>query len=132
MAFKLTRAEIRRCDELAASLELAGAALSKGIETFNEEMSKLFSLHVQANEVKYNEALAEAQEFRDEVVGRLEDEAADESERWQESDAGQFAEEFINKWRDLSLDDVCIEEPDVLDAPDLEHHIVLTDSESEW
>jgi hypothetical protein len=128
MAFKLTKAEIKRREELAASLELAGAALSKGIETFNEEMSKLFSLHVQANEVKYNEALAETQEFLYDVVGRLEDEAADKSELWQESDAGQVTEEFIDGWRNLSFDDLCIEEPDALEMPDLDHHIVLTEA----
>src|SRR5574343_1903149 len=117
MAFKLTKAELKRRDELAASLELAGAELSKGIETFNEEVSKLFGAHVEVALIKYNEVLQEAQEFREDVVGRLEDEASDKSERWQESEAGQAAEEFTSEWRELSLDEVQIEEPEPLETP---------------
>lgn len=63
-----------------------------------------------------NDQLANAREFRDQVVGEIETYIEDKSERWQEGDTGSSWSSWKEEWEALDLDDC--EVPDRLDAED--------------
>lgn len=100
MAFKLTRDQRLQRDKLVSQLrkqaeEVAGAIAS------------------------YNEILAEAQQFAQDVADGITDAMADKSDRWQEGDKAQEIQEWADQWTDLDTEEV--------DAPDLEHADALAD-----
>ena len=135
MAFKLTKQEDKQRQDIAERLQNAADEVSKGVEAFNEKMSQLFGEHVEHLVVKYNEILTEAREFRDDIVGRFQEEFDDKSERWQEGDTGQSCQELINEWQEIFVDDNDFEilEPELIDDPtkDLEHANNLSEASSE-
>lgn len=111
MAFKLNKKQIAERDEHAQKLTELKDKLEAAIETYNTEVSKLFApIEIAAG--AYNEAVAEIAEWRDEIVGNWQSEFDDKSERWQEGDNGQAAQELINEWENLSLKELKIEEPE--------------------
>lgn len=97
MAFKLTKTELSRRDELVEEL-------SQKQDSFEAVMHHLGS----DDPSKVNELVTalsvltvlvkEAEEFRDEIASRLRDEWDDRSEAWQEGDRGSEAEEMVDQW----------------------------------
>lgn len=105
MAFKLTKAENKQRDELVANLEVASAALSEAVETANEQIA-LVEEGVNIAIEAYNEALSAAREFAQDIASRLEEEIGEKTEKWQEGENGQAAEELRNAWAELDLEDI--------------------------
>lgn len=87
-----------------------------------EELEKKAELIGKANEVvaeavaEYNEALEKAREFRDEIVGAMQEYHSERSEKWQEGDAGSAYQEWIDAWEAMELDE--LPEPDEIDIPE--------------
>jgi len=67
----------------------------------------------------YNESLATVIEWRDGIVQEMSDYQAERSDKWQEGDAGQQYQSWIDEWEGLDLSEVEI--PDMPDEPDFEH-----------
>ena len=67
----------------------------------------------------YNQIVADAAAWRDEIVSEMEDYANERSEKWPESDAGQAFESWKQEWESASIEeaDVEIPEPVDLDLP---------------
>lgn len=120
MAFKLTKAEAKQRFDLVAELEIAGAAVATAIEAFNAAMTEAFKPVAEAVEA-YNEKLEEAREFAEDIASSRRDEMANKSDRWQEGDRGQAAENWVSEWENISLDDLEFDQPDELEQPDPSH-----------
>jgi hypothetical protein len=120
MAFKLTRAESRRRDGFVAELESAGAALSVAVAAFNETLAQAREALEQARDA-YNEKLEEVREFVEDIASSREAEISERSERWQESDKAQAAQQWVEDWQGLDLEPVHIDITEDLDGPDLPH-----------
>jgi hypothetical protein len=67
----------------------------------------------------YNASLAAVTEWRDGIVQEMSDYQSERSDKWQEGDAGQAYQAWIDEWEGLDLDEV--ETPELPDAPDFEH-----------
>jgi hypothetical protein len=67
----------------------------------------------------YNDSLTAAAGWRDGIVQEMSDYQNERSEKWQEGDAGQAYQAWIDEWEGLDLEEV--EMPDMPDAPDFEH-----------
>ena len=67
----------------------------------------------------YNEALADAALFRDEVVGDMDDYMGERSEKWEESDSGQAYTSWKDEWEGLDLEP--IDQIDMIDFNDPSH-----------
>lgn len=120
MAFKLTKAETAQRDDLVANLEIAGGILHAAIAEYNEAIAAAAE---KANEAiaAYNEKLADAFNFREELVSRLMDEFDGRSEGWQAGDKGTAATEFMGAWDDVDLEPIEDVEAEPIDDLDLPH-----------
>ena len=119
MAIKLTKYENEHRDELVADLEVAASVL-------HEEMEEVSRLINEANEIAtaayaaYNETLANAREFAQDIASRLREELDARSEKWLESDKGQAATEMVERWESDEFDDLEWEDIDPPEQPDPE------------
>ena len=119
MAIKLTKSENKRRDELVAELEFDGSALHAAME-------EAFNLINEANAIaaaayaEYNETLANAREFAQDIASRLREELDARSEKWLESDKGQAATEMVERWESDEFDDLEWEDIDPPEQPDPE------------
>ena len=119
MAIKLTKYENEHRDELVADLEVAASVL-------HEEMEEVSRLINEANEIAtaayaaYNETLANAREFAQDIASRLREELDARSEKWLESDKGQAATEMVERWEGEEFDDLEWEDIDPPEQPDPE------------
>src|SRR5215472_12098154 len=64
-------------------------------------------------------ALAEAIEWRDGIIQEMSDYQAERSDKWQEGDAGQAYQEWIDEWEGLDLTE--IEVPELGEMPEPDH-----------
>lgn len=104
MALKLTKDEIKQRDGFIADLEKGSSNLEEAFKVFN---SVLEGARIDLRDAvgKYNEALAAARGFAEDIASRLEDEIDDKSEKWQESDKGQAAAAFKDDWESVEFQD---------------------------
>jgi hypothetical protein len=119
MAFKLTKVEINRRGDHTDMLDKAKAGLISKIEDYNFAMAApREALLAAINE--FNDVLAEANQWRDDIHTRLSDEYENKSEKWQDGDRGREANTMIESWSNEieGLDDL-VDVPESLDIPDL-------------
>ena len=126
MAFKLNKAQIAERDVHVAKLAELKGKLEEALEAYNTEVSKLFD-PVEVAIGAYNEALSEAAEWKENIVGDWQGEFDDKSERWQEGDNGQATQELINAWENLDLGEIELNEPEELSL-DIDDHSEELDS----
>ena len=97
------------------------AGFVTGLQAVNMDIDEAYEELERAHEKfcetldRFNEGLAEAVEFRDEIVGEMNDYADDKSEKWQDGDAGQSYREWINEWENCELSEV--DKPDMPEKP---------------
>ena len=111
MAFKLTKTEAKTGEALLGGLELATVVLNEAIGTFNKGLSVLRS-NLQDVIDAYNEQLNGIREFAGDVGGRFEDEIDGKSEHWRESEAAEAANEMLDAWESLNVEDVEMDFPE--------------------
>jgi len=68
---------------------------------------------------EYNLALASVIEWRDGIIQEMSDYQAERSDKWQEGDAGQAYQEWIDEWEGLDLTE--IEVPELGEMPEPDH-----------
>lgn len=120
MAFKLSKADIKRRDEIAADMQNASADLKDAIEAFNEAMQAAWKA-VEDAQSAYNDKLSVARDFIETFVDECRSEAADKSEKWQEGEAAERVESWLGELEAIDLDDIELEAPEPLAEPDLAH-----------
>jgi len=106
MAFKFTKTELSTLDNLINNLRIAEEAFTAAQEKNENLIERAAELIVVVNE---------AEEFRSDIVERLQNEFDDKSETWQESDKGDEVTDFISEWDSVSFD-----EPELTDLANLE------------
>lgn len=124
MVFKLDKKEIARRDEIFATLNETSSKLEDAVSTYNAEMANL-RIPLDAALAAYNEAVAEAQSFAEDIVNQADSDISDKSERWQEGERGEEATSWKDEWEGASFDEVEIEYPDDLEIGDLDHAATL-------
>jgi uncharacterized protein YukE len=108
---KFNKEHIADRDEVVQDLKEAKAAIELEYEEFKLAAEKLNG-KVRA----YNEALAEADTFREEIVSEMDGYMSDKSEKWADGDAGQEYSSWYNEWENLDLTEVeYLEMPDLFD-----------------
>jgi len=78
---------------------------------------------------EYNGVVTELAEWRDGIVGVMEEYQGERSDKWQEGDAGQQYQSWIDEWQGLEFEE--IEIPEFPDFPDIEHIEVLENAPTE-
>lgn len=93
MAFKITKEEDKRLDELAAALD--AAPVNAALEEYNAAVVAAKEKFEQVLSA-YNEKRQEAYEYVEGLRDNFQSEFDDMSEAWQEGDRGQAAQELID------------------------------------
>src|SRR5262245_21534791 len=120
MAFKLTKEEIAKRDEIFAALNEKYAELETAVGEYNEAVGKA-QTEVENVLAEYNKVLADARELAQDIANDADSEMMEKSEKWADSDAGQAAQAFKDEWEGLNLDDLEIEFPGELVVEDPGH-----------
>ena len=110
MAFKLTKDEEAKLEELKSDLNLAYIQLEGTVSTYNEA-EKALRDPVQGALNFYNERLSNLLTFVENVAEEKRAEFDDKSDSWKEGDNGSAVDEWISTWENVDLDDVSIEFP---------------------
>jgi len=110
-------------DQLQASINLLrerAEVLVEKVEAFN---TALDTERAEVNEavVEYNKALEDAKSLIEELHSDMESEYDDKSERWQESENGELAREWIDELENIDLDTLSEYESNPLLEPDTGH-----------
>ncbi len=124
MSFKLTKVEIKRRDDYASELSELADKLSEAIDTFNQELVNART-PVEAAVEAYNTLLEEAKGFAFDIANQAENDISEKSEKWQEGERGEAANEWKDAWENIELDEIEIEFPEELDVPDFGHSAEL-------
>jgi exonuclease VII small subunit len=111
MAFKITKAELKRLEDTANDLSAKRDALDDAVSVFNEALAAAREVLQQSVDA-YNEAAESIRAQLQDIQSERDDEFSDRSERWQEGDNGQKVREWIDgleqdqqRIRDVSLDE---------------------------
>jgi uncharacterized protein YPO0396 len=127
MAFRLSKADMKRCDELVARLRECAERLVAAIEAANAQIEQAVA-RVNGDIAAYNEALAEAKNFGEQFVHRMRKEYNEKSDRWQEGDIGQAVSGWIDEWEGLDLEEIDEVSVDPVEEPDMNHADELVDA----
>ena len=130
MSLKLTKAEQKQRDEHVANLRLCEACLTSAVEEFNTSLS-MISDELRKAHMAHAVVLRDVRDWHQELVGRLEGEMENRSDKWLDSDAGATAQEWLNGWSSADLDEVELEYPDEIEVPELEQAQQLEELDAE-
>lgn len=120
MPFKLTKEElatraalVQDLTEAANRLDVAVSEYNKMVDEHRPDVEKILS--------DYNNILSRAEEFCSGIAGTAETDMGDKSEKWMESEKGEAAQEYVNAWEGITLDEITIDWPDELVVGELGH-----------
>jgi len=121
---KLTRDQIKERDDFVKSIASAGEELMEAIDEYNSKKKELFEAITEKLDA-LKEAVACADEFRENIHGDMDAFAGEKSDKWQESDRGQsYQNDFMEPWNesltDLLEGELNLDEQDDLEMPDVD------------
>lgn len=116
---KISKDQSTHHTHVSQALNAAREALTTAVEAFNTKRAEAFAEVTTAAE-KLNTELNAARELRDEVVSDMEGYTSDRSEKWAESEAASAFADWQSAWEGLDLDDVEVDEPEDLEAPEVD------------
>lgn len=117
---KLSKQDVERRDEYVKELRAAADVVEDAINVFNASMRDSWETAKQAIG-KYNEIIAGVAGWRDDLVNQLESDIEEKSERWQDSEKGQSANDWKSEWENLDLETYDIDMPDEVESETLSH-----------
>lgn len=101
MAFKLNKEQRNRQAELVEQLKKERVKLESVLQVANSRIEEINEEVTSACEA-YNAVLEQAREFAEEIGNDAENELGDKSERYQDSEKGEAAQEWVEAWQDLA------------------------------
>jgi uncharacterized protein YukE len=113
---KLTKQQQADLDKLVESSQEAHKALTEGIDAFNEALEAARAKLTESIE-KYNATVEQANEFMTAIHDDMDSYYSDKSERWQEGDAGNAYQEWMEPWG-TEIDPLEIDLPDDIEHPE--------------
>lgn len=120
MAFKLSKSESAKRDELIGWMRDKLTELKAEVSDFNGKLDELKEPLQHAID-GYNEAVEAARAYCEEIAEERQGNFDDKSEKWQEGEKGEAAQEWLNEWQNIDLSEIVIELPDELEAPEASH-----------
>jgi len=111
---QLSKVHKARRDEIVA-------ALTEKATVVEDAWARLTEAHDDLTEAieAYNEALADAVGWRDDMAQEMQDYFDERSERWQEGEDGTAYGEWINEWQVADLEELVT--PELPDEPEFPH-----------
>ena len=120
MAFKLDKDGVERREKLVAELREKADKVEDAIAVYND-LVKAARLDVEAALTAYNETLQEVAGFAEDIVSQADQDLSEKSEKWQDSERGQAALAWKEEWDTAMFEQLEIEFPDDIEAPEPTH-----------
>src|SRR5262245_34126167 len=114
---KFTKTHLDQRDAFAKALRERYDDLSTLVEQYNTTMQTLWDEIATAQDA-FNQAIVDARDWLEGVEGEMEKYYNDRSERWQEGDAGQAYQEWMQSVNDCDLTEADLSAPTDLDEPE--------------
>lgn len=124
----LTKTEREEHQKHILKLQAASTKMLEQVEKYNSLIDSASKLLLEAQE-EYEEVLSETRGWVEDIVSSHDEKIQSRSESWRDSDKGQEAMEWLDRWSEghSELSDPLIEEsyvmPEQLDPNQLMHHI---------
>jgi hypothetical protein len=126
VAFRLTKAELAQKNELEEELEKLTGEIEDGKAQLLEDIQKLCDEFDTKYIEPFNSLLERTRGFVEDIQRERQEEFDDKSDRWQEGERGQSAQDWLNEWEQATgyMDDIPglaapepeLEIPDALNA----------------
>lgn len=113
---RLSKAQEKEHQDRIEAVSVASTALQTAVESFNSLLEAEREKVAAAQEL-LNEAISDADSFRQEILGEIDDYISDRSEKWQEGDTGQAYSQWKSDW-EQSLEAVELEMPEPIPDPE--------------
>lgn len=115
---KISKTDQARIDEALKECEAAATKLNGAVDAFNEVVEQHRGV-VEEAVGEYNEKVDNLRAIYEDIHSEADSYMGERSDRWQESDAGQSYQEWIDQLSDPSIEPIEIDLPDPLDYPDI-------------
>ncbi len=117
---RLDKKQEQERGRIALAITEARDRLEANLGIYNEKAKALFDEWVRGDLDKLNEAIEEAREFAEGVVGEIEGYMDERSDKWREGDRGAEYESWKDEWDSFVQDAeaVSVDPPESIDMPD--------------
>lgn len=95
-------------------LEVARKEIEEAIKTYNDKL-EILNENLEGAFQKYNDQIQDCQRFIEEVGETIQGEIDDRSEKWQESDAGQAHQTWLDQWKDCPVLEEDVKLPELVE-----------------
>jgi hypothetical protein len=99
---RLTKTDSEQQDSLVRNLNEKAEAVKEVIARINSIIADELNPAIS----DYNSIITDADEFRNEIVGRMDDYVNERSEKWSESEVGENYSSWKDEWENLQLDEI--------------------------
>jgi DNA anti-recombination protein RmuC len=99
---RVTKADSEQLESFARCLREKHEEITAILAEINSTISGELNQKI----AEYNGILNDADELRNEIVGRMEDYSGERSEKWSESEAGENYTAWMQEWQDISLEEI--------------------------
>ena|SRR5215469_9890749 len=114
----ITKQQQREIDAALDVLREAASELEAAIEAYNEALEPLRE-RIEGALDHYNEKGSELRAVYLDIHAEAQAYYDDRSERWQEGDAGEEYQEWLDKLENLEIEELDIDMPEPLDRPEI-------------
>lgn len=130
---RISKDLIAERDKIASELGNLSRDLETAIDSFNDRVRELWEEMVSPAVNAYNDAVDDAENWRDNAVAAMEDYQNERSEKWLDSDNGQLFQEWMDEYNELDTDKIDLDEPGAVEVPtmSLEDDILALPEERE-
>jgi seryl-tRNA synthetase len=126
MSFQLTKDQDGTLAKLIDDLTLAKQKITAAANTYNDEVAELRP-SVEEAVTEFNNLLGEIRQLVSDIVTRGNESIDQKSDKWQESEKGEAAREWVDAWDGLDLSDLDFSWPDELEIDVPEYDSELED-----
>jgi len=126
---KISKTQLVTRDTLCRALEESYAALEKAVDAFNTARTELWDAVAVAQDA-YNQVVADANEWLEDIASQLEDFVQKHSEKWQEGDRGKAYSAWYETFNN-ALEASELTEPDGLELETSDQVETLADCPEE-
>ncbi len=108
---KLSKEQLKAREEAVENLNKAAELFRTAVEVYNDELKIAWS-GLETARITFNEAIEEANAFRQSMLDDMQNFYDEKSEKWQEGDKGQAYQSWMDYWSN-EFDQISdIDEPD--------------------
>lgn len=106
-------------EKLMVNIAETNEKIQDAVNDANEKIKEIWS-DAESQISAYNEAVQAFNTFAQEVASDLQSDFDDKSDKWQESEKGESAQELINTWEEIQISEYEADGPDELEADELD------------